>query len=81
MAPRARTTTHFLPKFQNASEDARLTSAVGGVAGDGMMCVSKKHSGSLVMAPPFYAKNSTGNSFSRLAALLLQDHFVAVSKH
>ena len=43
-----------------------------------VLCVSKKHSGSLVMAPPFYAKNSTANAFSRLPALLLRDHFRAV---
>ena len=94
---RARTTTHFLPKFENAAESKRLTG--GAAAGaTSLMCVSKKHSGSLVMAPPFYAKNSTGkraarngrgrpdptessragNAFSRLAALLLRDHFRAV---
>eukprot|EP00629_Pelagomonadales_sp_RCC1024_P007005 CAMPEP_0119285574 /NCGR_PEP_ID=MMETSP1329-20130426/32460_1 /TAXON_ID=114041 /ORGANISM="Genus nov. species nov., Strain RCC1024" /LENGTH=233 /DNA_ID=CAMNT_0007286285 /DNA_START=136 /DNA_END=834 /DNA_ORIENTATION=- len=72
---RARVTTHFLPKFENAAESKRVTD---GTAKTALVCVSKKHSGSLVMAPPFYAKNSTGNAFSRLAALLLRDHFRAV---
>ena len=91
--PRARVTTNFLPKFENARgdlEEYRLSrtqaptssskspSAPAQTGGGStaaavpaepvnVLVVSKKHSGSLVMAPPFFAKNSTANKFSRSA--------------
>ena len=40
--------------------------------------VSKKHSGHLVMCPPFYSKNGSANAFSRMGELLLRGHFEAV---
>ena len=72
MMTTARTTTHFLPKFENADRDTMLSEREGK---DLVLCMSKKQSGSLVMCPPFYAKNSVGNRFSRLPAMLLLDHF------
>ena len=74
-----RTSTHFLPKFdnENSAAEERLTSRVGPSMG-GCLAISKKHSGHLVMAPPFYAKNSVGNRFSRMGAYLLLEHFNAV---
>ena len=73
---RARLVAHFLPKFDNQSEDVRLT----GGHPDACRCllVSKKHSGSLVMAPPFYSKNGCANKYSRLGELILREHFRAV---
>jgi hypothetical protein len=40
--------------------------------------VSKKHSGSLLMAPPFYSKNATANRFSRLGCLTMRNYMCAV---
>ena len=40
--------------------------------------VSKKHSGSLLMAPPFYSKNATANKFSRLGAITMHAYMCAV---
>ena len=57
---------NFLPKFDNRSDaQVRLSSLraggtdTGGAAPCGSRClmVSKKHSGHLVMCPPFFAKN------------------------
>jgi len=77
----ARTTTHFLPKFDNQNEDQRLAWMIHGAASEvasGILYVSKKHSGSLVMAPPFYSKNGTGNIYSRTGAVVLFEYFQAV---
>eukprot|EP00040_Diaphanoeca_grandis_P031849 m.191428 g.191428 ORF g.191428 m.191428 type:complete len:1029 (-) comp32433_c0_seq2:101-3187(-) len=74
---RARVTTHFLPKFENASEGHRLERPTMIEGHSQVLAVSKKHSGSLVMAPPFFAKNSTANMFSRTPALILKAHFDA----
>jgi len=71
----ADTTTNFLPKFDNQSDNKRLAQVVGE---KGVLYVSKKHSGSLVMAPPFYSKNGTGNEFSRMGGYLLYEFFKAV---
>eukprot|EP00514_Thraustochytrium_sp_LLF1b_P006370 CAMPEP_0184539334 /NCGR_PEP_ID=MMETSP0198_2-20121128/18081_1 /TAXON_ID=1112570 /ORGANISM="Thraustochytrium sp., Strain LLF1b" /LENGTH=1083 /DNA_ID=CAMNT_0026932863 /DNA_START=62 /DNA_END=3313 /DNA_ORIENTATION=+ len=76
-----RATSHFLPKFDNQNEDKRLAHVLSSTSlpkGRGILYVSKKHSGSLVMAPPFYSKNATGNSFSRVGAVVLFDYFEAV---
>jgi hypothetical protein len=74
----ARITTHFLPKFDN--EDTASAKRLTSRAPTGACClvVSKKHSGHLVMAPPFYSKNGVANRFSRMGALLLREHFDAV---
>jgi hypothetical protein len=74
---RCRVSSHFLPKFDNQSEGARLTSDPA-AAGARCLAVSKKHSGHLVMAPPFYSKNGVANKFSRLGELLLREHFRTV---
>lgn len=72
-----RCTTHFLTKFNNQdSEDDRLYPQV--LDDSYCLLVSKKHSGSLLMAPPFYSKNSTGNRFSRLGAIVCRNYFCAV---
>ena len=55
-----RLSSHFFPKFDNQSEGVRLSSAPA-AAGARCLAVSKKHSGHLVMAPPFYSKNGTAN--------------------
>ena len=43
-----------------------------------VLAVSKKHSGSLLMAPPFYSKNGVGNRFSRMGAVILKEYVVWV---
>lgn len=68
---------HFLPKFDNQSTSALLGGTVDAAA-DGCLMVSKKHSGSLVMAPPFFSKNGTGNEFSRMGAFLVREYFRVV---
>lgn len=75
--PLSRLVAHFLPKFDNQSENARIHTDR---ACDPARCliVSKKHSGHLVMAPPFYSKNGCANEFSRMGAILLREHFVCV---
>ena len=73
----ARLLAHFLPKFDNLHESARLVSEPGCETAT-CLIVSKKHSGSLVMAPPFYSKNGCANQFSRMGALLLREHFNSV---
>ena len=52
----ARISTHFLPKFDNENEAkaSRLVSRASSTAQS--LAISKKHSGHLVMAPPFYSK-------------------------
>ena len=75
--PRARLLAHFLPKFDNQSETTRL-SADETCSGASCLIVSKKHSGHLVMAPPFYSKNGCANRFSRMGAILLREHFGSV---
>lgn len=67
---------HFLPKFENQQE-ARLLSG-SSLAGARCLAVAKKHSGHLVMAPPFYSKNGCANLYSRLGELVLRTHFDAV---
>jgi len=86
----AQTTTHFLPKFDNQNADKRLGWLLHGAeakeetksadidGASGILCVSKKHSGSLVMAPPFYSKNGTGNIFSRVGCVVLYEYFQTV---
>ncbi|KAK3280814.1 hypothetical protein CYMTET_11367 [Cymbomonas tetramitiformis] len=75
---------HFFPKFDNQKEDTRITPglerAMREVASTGeiLLAVTKKHSGSLVMAPPFYSKNGCGNMYSRMASVVLYEHFKAV---
>ena len=73
-APRVR--THFLPKFDNQSEGTRLTRDPT-CREARCLAVSKKHSGHLVMCPPFYSKNGSANRYSRMGALLLRAHFAA----
>lgn len=68
---------HFLTKFNNQDKDSLLSERPSAV-GARCLLVSKKHSGHLVMAPPFYSKNGVGNSYSRLGELLLRQHFSAV---
>ncbi|KOO21502.1 RNA ligase [Chrysochromulina tobinii] len=68
---------HFFPKFDNQSEGARLKHDPNCVDAK-CLAVTKKHSGHLVMAPPFYSKNGCANRYSRMGALLLRAHFVAV---
>jgi len=72
-----RISSHFLPKFDNQSEGARLSSSPA-AASARCLAISKKHSGHLVMAPPFYSKNGVANFYSRLGELLLREHFGAV---
>ena len=72
-----RLSSHFFSKFDNQSEGVRLSSAPA-AAGARCLAVSKKHSGHLVMAPPFYSKNGTANKYSRLGERLLREHFSAV---
>ena len=67
---------HFLTKFENQGEDKRLSPllasrANGSSRGERCLMVSKKHSGSLLMAPPFYSKNATANKFARLGAITM----------
>ena len=75
--PRARLLAHFLPKFDNQSDTARL-SVGAACAGASCLAVSKKHSGHLVMGPPFFSKNGVGNHYSRIGAILTREHFGAV---
>ena len=71
-----RVSTHFLPKFNNQDDGKRLFVSTPGATT--CLVVSKKHSGSLLMAPPFHSKNSTGNRFSRLGAITFRDYMCAV---
>ena len=73
----ARLKAHFFPKFDNQNEDARLTRDPH-CSEAKCLAVTKKHSGHLVMAPPFYSKNGCANRFSRMGAHLLRAHFAAV---
>ena len=68
---------NFLPKFDNQAESARLTRDPA-TAGARCLAVTKKHSGHLVMCPPFYSKNGCANRYSRAGELLLRAHFNAV---
>jgi hypothetical protein len=68
---------HFLPKFDNLSEE-RLVGPLVDADPSAFLVVSKKHSGSLVMAPPFFSKNGCGNVYSRMGAVVLREHFRAV---
>lgn len=77
-AKTCRVFAHFLPKFDNQSEGARLSTGPAAAAAAQCLAVSKKHSGHLVMAPPFYSKNGTANLYSRLGEVLLRAHFRAV---
>ena len=76
-----RCSSHFLPKFDNldsTGESPRLTAdpaLAGGVAK--CLAISKKHSGHLVMCPPFYSKNGSANAFSRMGEIILRAHFKA----
>ncbi|KAL1500123.1 hypothetical protein AB1Y20_012796 [Prymnesium parvum] len=74
---RARLVAHFLPKFDNENAASRLSDKAR-AAGASCLIVSKKHSGSLVMAPPFYSKNGCANKYSRMGAIALRAHFAAV---
>ena len=78
-ATSAYTSSNFFPKFDNedTAQDARLTSRAS-TSEPKCLAITKKHSGHLVMAPPFYSKNGVGNSFSRMGALLLLTRFHAV---
>lgn len=80
-ATHLRLAAHFFPKFDNqgADECARLCSGSDreALVQNALLAVTKKHSGSLVMAPPFYSKNGTANIFSRTAAWLLHEHFLS----
>ena len=67
---------NFLPKFDNQAESARLTRDPRCLAAN-TLAVSKKHSGHLVMCPPFYSKNGSANRYSRMGELLLRAHFNA----
>ena len=83
---------HFLPKFANQASTGRISPSfdpalssksnpADSVAKDArrqLIAVSKKHSGSLVMGPPFYSKNGTANKYSRCGAWLLLRHFHTV---
>lgn len=60
----------FLPKFDNQDEGAMLTSDPACAVEARCLAVTKKHSGHLVMAPPFYSKNGCANRFSRMGELL-----------
>ena len=77
-AVRPRLIAHFLPKFDNENEHSRLIHHPEACALANCLAVSKKHSGHLVMCPPFYSKNGSGNSYSRMGELLLRRHFAAV---
>jgi hypothetical protein len=76
-APAPRFFAHFLPKFENQG-DTRLLGPLVDEQPSAFLCVAKKHSGSLVMCPPFFSKNDAGNKFSRMGALVLRSHFEAV---
>ena len=73
-------------KFDNQSEDRRLshgyfseTEAPGaGTGRSRILAVSKKHSGSLLMAPPFYSKNGVANNFSRVGLVVLRTYMESV---
>ena len=67
----------FLPKFDNQAEETRLTGDATCLAEAKCLAVTKKHSGHLVMAPPFYSKNGCANRYSRMGELLLRTHFGA----
>ena len=82
---------HFLTKFENQSADKRLSpllqanppassssSSSPPPTASRCLMVSKKHSGSLLMAPPFYSKNATANKFSRLGAVTMHAYMCAV---
>ena len=75
---RPRLFAHFLPKFDNEGTESRLAHHPDAQAHANCLAVSKKHSGHLVMCPPFYSKNGSGNSYSRIGELLLRRHFAAV---
>ena len=75
---RPRLFAHFLPKFDNEGTESRLAHHPDAQAHANCLAVSKKHSGHLVMCPPFYSKNGSGNSYSRIGELLLRHHFAAV---
>ena len=77
-AVRPRLLAHFLPKFDNEGTESRLAHHPDAQAHANCLAVSKKHSGHLVMCPPFYSKNGSGNSYSRIGELLLRRHFAAV---
>jgi len=75
-----RISTHFFPKFDNQSEGKKLSMQLPASAAEReqfTLAVTKKHSGSLLMAPPFFSKNSTGNLYSRVGAWLMREHFEA----
>ena len=74
--PAARLLCHFLPKFDNQAEGRRLCDDP--IPEARCLSVSKKHSGHLVMCPPFYSKNGSANPYSRMGELLLRAHFAAV---
>ena len=53
---------HFLPKFDNRDEESsrlstQLASPATSTSAPRCLAISKKHSGHLVMCPPFFAKN------------------------
>ena len=73
----ARCSAHFLPKFDNAGDEARLAGDASLAGAARCLAVSKKHSGHLVMCPPFYSKNGCGNAHSRMGEVLLRAHFRA----
>ena len=77
-AVRPRLFAHFLPKFDNEGAESRLAHHPDAQAHANCLAVTKKHSGHLVMCPPFYSKNGSGNSYSRIGELLLRRHFAAV---
>ena len=68
--PAARLLCHFLPKFDNQAEGRRLCDDP--IPEARCLSVSKKHSGHLVMCPPFYSKNGSANPYSRMGELLLR---------
>ena len=77
IAGSARIHANFLPKFDNQSEAARLTRDAACESEARCLAVTKKHSGHLVMAPPFYSKNGSANRYSRMGEVLLRAHFDA----
>lgn len=72
-----RCSANFLPKFNNQSDGERLAPGLEALGDRGCLLVSKKHSGSLLMAPPFYSKNGVANDFSRLGARVLLEYMCA----
>jgi len=80
-----RLSTHFLTKFENQNQNTLLSpifahtnTKSNGKGPSKCLLVSKKHSGSLLMAPPFYSKNSTANKFSRMGSIVMRDYMCAV---